>query len=383
MFSDAFSSFLNLVRWLAAFLVVIGHARHLIFVEYDHVFAPNLLIKALYFLTSLGHQAVMVFFVISGFLVGGLTLRRWQSTGKSDLLEYGAARFSRIYTALIPALILGAAVDFIGLKFFNDSSLYTNSVSYQSSMNYVVADTLNVKTFLGNVLMMQGIIVDRLGSNAPLWSLANEWWYYSIFGLIAAGIFARGVSRLILVFSGLAIACLLPANILLWMMVWLLGVVASIWIRYNKGIPHPLLGLTIFIGALVLTKISHKLPWVGADGTLMQGFATDFMFGAAFAIFLVAASRTKTGMPFPRVQHALAEFSYTTYLFHFPLMVLVSAIAYKYFDLKIQVQPDLRNLAEAVFVVLLVWPMCFLSSLFFERRTNDVRKYVLGMLRRF
>ena len=89
------STFLNISRWVAAFLVVIGHIRHLLFVDLKYVEHKTLFIKGMYFFTGFGHEAVIVFFVISGYLVGGITLERWRLNG-ADLASYFSARFSRI-----------------------------------------------------------------------------------------------------------------------------------------------------------------------------------------------------------------------------------------------------------------------------------------------
>jgi peptidoglycan/LPS O-acetylase OafA/YrhL len=45
-----------------------------------------------------------------------------------------------------------------------------------------MAEHLGFSTFVGNLLQLQTIVVSSLGSNGPLWSLANEWWYYVLFG---------------------------------------------------------------------------------------------------------------------------------------------------------------------------------------------------------
>jgi peptidoglycan/LPS O-acetylase OafA/YrhL len=74
--SETLSSFLNFSRWSAALLVLVNHARHLILVDLEEVKQQTLFVKALYFVTGLGHEAVVIFFVISGFLVGGVTLDR-------------------------------------------------------------------------------------------------------------------------------------------------------------------------------------------------------------------------------------------------------------------------------------------------------------------
>jgi peptidoglycan/LPS O-acetylase OafA/YrhL len=52
---------LDLFRALAAFLVVLEHARNYLWIDFPEIVHPSVLIKALYFLSQFGHQAVMLF----------------------------------------------------------------------------------------------------------------------------------------------------------------------------------------------------------------------------------------------------------------------------------------------------------------------------------
>jgi hypothetical protein len=61
---------LDLARWLAALLVEGGHLRSFVFVDANSAGNVSVLWKPFYYLTGLGHEAVMVFFVLSGFLIG-------------------------------------------------------------------------------------------------------------------------------------------------------------------------------------------------------------------------------------------------------------------------------------------------------------------------
>jgi peptidoglycan/LPS O-acetylase OafA/YrhL len=65
---------LDLLRGSAAFLVLSGHLRSYIFQSYGELAQESLPVKAFYFGTGLGHQAVIIFFALSGFLVGGKAL---------------------------------------------------------------------------------------------------------------------------------------------------------------------------------------------------------------------------------------------------------------------------------------------------------------------
>jgi peptidoglycan/LPS O-acetylase OafA/YrhL len=64
------SDFINASRWVAAFFVVIGHVYN-ISINYRGAVHPSLLVRGMHSFSGFGHIAVIVFFVISGFLVGG------------------------------------------------------------------------------------------------------------------------------------------------------------------------------------------------------------------------------------------------------------------------------------------------------------------------
>lgn len=65
------SSFLNFMRWISAVLVFFHHYRNHLFVSYDLLEKKTIFAKIFYFITLLGHEAVIIFFILSGFFVGG------------------------------------------------------------------------------------------------------------------------------------------------------------------------------------------------------------------------------------------------------------------------------------------------------------------------
>ena len=67
-------STLDLVRGLSALLVMLGHLRSFLFLDFGELHGAGVIAKLFYFCTGLGHQAVMVFFVLSGYFVGGSVL---------------------------------------------------------------------------------------------------------------------------------------------------------------------------------------------------------------------------------------------------------------------------------------------------------------------
>ena len=196
---------------------------------------------------ELGHQAVLGFFVMSGYLVGGSVLASIRK-GKDFLREYAIHRFARIYVVTVPALILTFIVDSFGRKFLPNTDFYDLPL---------FAGHYSASVFIGNVLNFQEIHTPTYGTNSPLWSLACEFWYYITFPLLLAplarnypnwfryGGFAVGVA----VFLSLASAPWFRFGFVL----WVIGALASLPVR-------PLIAsrwgaLAIYFAALVPIRL--------------------------------------------------------------------------------------------------------------------------------
>ena len=370
------SAFLNISRWVSAFLVVIGHVRHLVLVDLKNVEDSTIFIKFLYFWSGLGHESVVIFFVISGYLVGGHTLEKWRANGP-DLRRYAIARFSRIYTVLIPALVVGLAIDAIGLRWFNLSELYTNSMQYQTdSLSLSISSSMDTSTFFGNLLSLQGILTGSLGSNGPLWSLSYEWWYYCIFALVGAAITSSWNFRFVYLLGAFGLALWLPEKLVIWGSIWLLGLAAHAWIGSGLRCPNPFLGIAIFTLALIISRTSHSVDSVASPESIVR----DFGLGLAYVVALAGASRMSKNIPFQNLSRWLASFSYTTYIFHFPALIFSVAFGYQVFGFRFRLQPDGLGLLYLLIVTMLVYCYCYLWFFVAERHTNTVRSYLLAKM---
>jgi peptidoglycan/LPS O-acetylase OafA/YrhL len=107
------SAHLDLIRAVTAWLVMWGHLRNLFFVDFERAQQGSRLVKAIYFLTGLGHQSVVVFFVLSGFLISSTVIKRFVS-GKSSWRGYAIDRLTRLYVVLNPGLLFGFLWDHAG-----------------------------------------------------------------------------------------------------------------------------------------------------------------------------------------------------------------------------------------------------------------------------
>jgi peptidoglycan/LPS O-acetylase OafA/YrhL len=164
---------LDWARALAALAVCVSHIRNLLLQDYT----PGLGAagKAFYFVTNYGHSAVIVFFVLSGFFVGGSVLR---ASGESRFSwgSYLADRGTRLWIVLLPALVVTLLWDKTGLLLGHGGFYAGTEGNADQTAN--VASQLGLATFICNGAFLQTIVCPTYGSNGPLWSLANEFWYY-------------------------------------------------------------------------------------------------------------------------------------------------------------------------------------------------------------
>ena len=375
MIDPGTSRFLDTARWLSALAVVLSHTSALILSDARH---GDPYTWTLAYLQNTGHLAVVVFFVLSGYLVGGQELLRVIDGRPFDPRRYAIQRFSRIYTVFLPALLATVLLDTAGRHLTNGSQLYTNpALAHVPSLLYPIAARDDAMTFLGNTLMLQTIAVEPYGGNGPLWSLANEWWYYVVFGLVLAALSAARARfrRLPIVAASALLLGVLPASITLWFAVWLLGVGAALLARRTKGLPFPT-ALTLMTAGFVIALLGmHWTPLVaGAPRPLQLAvrLAVDTLAGLSFATALLSAHRARpTGSD--KVHRTLAGFSFTLYAVHFPALVFLGTLAHDQLGMPFSQPLSLPGLAwvSAIAATIIAYAWCF--AILTEHRTQSVR----------
>lgn len=181
------SNHLDLIRGLAAVAVVVYHVRYRFFLDYHDVVNPGLTTKCYYALTAYGHDAVMVFFVLSGYFISA-SVTRDVAGGRWSWRRYTTNRLTRLYVVLIPALLLTGFWDMLGRSLYPVNPVYTGEPRSWAHDFFPVGNRLDVPTAVGNVLFLQSVLVSPLGSNEALWSLSYEFWYYVLFPLAVLGL---------------------------------------------------------------------------------------------------------------------------------------------------------------------------------------------------
>lgn len=361
------SNTLNFLRWFAAFLVVIEHLRSLIFIDYINLVDKTLFNKFFYLITGFGHQAVIVFFVLSGFLVGGEFIRYEKNI--INLKKYLIKRFSRIYIVFFPALVIGIILDYIGFKYFNNSLLYSNEFKL-AAMNYNVSERLDLATFFGNIFMFQTSIVETLGSNGALWSLSNEWWYYMLLPLIYLILFninieLKIISSVILIL----LVSYLNNSIFYYFFIWLMGMFIYKY-PFNMRLKGGTLLSSIFVIVAFLISRLHVLG---------NGYISDILVGLSIIILINSLSQKENSTIYlKKLNLLLADFSYSLYLFHFPLLTVVTAILYE-FHLYEYEQPTIMNFLLFLLMILLAYIFSFIMFILFENNTKQFKNMLINI----
>ncbi len=364
---------LDMVRGLAALLVLVGHVRGFVFVDYADLTGPKLAFAPFYVIGGLGHQAVVLFFALSGFLVGGRAMREIRQ-GKWNLPDYTVHRFARLWTALIPALIATALLDWIGRDL-----LYLNGYGAQywdilSSGPYPGSNPApTLATFLGNIAFLQTITVPVFGTNGPLWSLANEFWYYFLVPFAWLALAGRNASlgvRMAAAIFALAALAFLPFVIVAMGSIWVMGALA--WslgdlVRATPAERFRLLAVAIMLVCLVALAASLARP----------SLQTDLLLGIACAATLPCLARLgNPGGIYGRLSFWLSEISFTLYVVHFPLIALL------WFALLAPTQFAIGPAGLVVAAGLIVAALLYAAAMWwlFERNTGRVRALLLQTL---
>ena len=316
-------SFLDMARWLAASMVLLGHLRNPLFLGFKSVPAADRSIAAniWYFITGFHAEAVIVFFVLSGFLVGGAAAGR-VARGNFDLTAYFIDRFTRIYIPFLPALLLTAALDLSGSSWFASSGFYTHQhpmilekVSTAPFVTYMTTEIFGM-----NALLQQFIHAPAFGSNQPLWTISLEFWFYVVFGLaILAFAYRQNALRVAGAVLLVLLAVFLGAGFFVYFGLWLVGLAVAFVPRLRLG--HPLLAL----GAFLLLLICIRLFGTSVKENELTRTLKDFLVAIVFA-GVVVSMRQFNSMILKRLANInafMASFSYSLYLIHFPLMLFL------------------------------------------------------------
>jgi peptidoglycan/LPS O-acetylase OafA/YrhL len=288
---------LDLVRAFAAQIVCMGHALN--FAKGATItFAPNV--------------GVLIFFILSGFVIAH-TLVTKAASPEYGLAAFGIERFSRIYTAYLPALLLIAACDY----------------AMQYLGHPLPGDPTDLRTLLGNLTMRQGLPgawgVSTFGSAGQLTSVAVEFHIYFFVGAIFFLLKARSVLFCLIVamfFSTMPLGYFsnFPDTDRALFVLWLAGF-ASYFVARSASVDgnQAILGAAAFVG-LVWYWAAHRTP---NDYDLSNYPALSLAF---LALVISTSAVHVLGKRLSRLIRFAADYSFSLFLIHLTIVKLVLAI---------------------------------------------------------
>ena len=344
---------LDLLRFLAAFEVVLSHYRGVFFAEYSLLPAEqqNLFTSLFYSATRLSNESVLLFFVLSGFLVGGNSLQRILSN-TVDVKSYLIDRLVRIILPLLASVVLVILIDL------------------------VTGQPIPFVSILGSLFSLQGIFTDNY-TNSPLWSLSYEVWFYVLMACIMAVCRIKKLSVLLfsflmLVVVGFVFTKLNPIHLV----VWCIGAFAFLLPKSKSSVSKLklLFYSGLFLVSFALLQITSGSRSVAFGSFLFLNRNLCLVFAALTSgLFIHNISqfvpKNKLALKIDSVGSRLSKFSYSLYLTHYPVIYLFCHYGFP------EHNPfSLKSISFYVFAVLLCLLLAYLVYLLSEKHTDFVKR---------
>ncbi len=183
--NEAQSAYLDFVRAAAAMIVLFGHA--------SMIFLTGGFLNR----TNVQSGGVLVFFLLSGFLISYSTFKKHQDEDYG-FREYFIDRFTRIYCAYLPALVFVWLADMQAMKYlpsptpedFTEIRRWIDRVPQYDTVQSWFGSLFMLQDFpLFQVARRLGVpdnawFFNKYGSASPFWTISIEWWLYMTFGAV-------------------------------------------------------------------------------------------------------------------------------------------------------------------------------------------------------
>ena len=299
----------------------------------------------------LAHIAVCIFFVLSGFVIRMIVVNRASTIG-----AFFIDRASRIYSVVIPALIITLLCEAF--------ARHIDPIAYAHVAAPFHWPQIPLQ-FLANLTFMAqnwGYEINPL-SNSPFWSLNYECIYYVLFALFFYSVGKPGSKRTIMGVLAVLVMLIAGPSIVLLFPTWLIGCLlydVYSWLdhkSYAFSLTSALLatvfGLALFFHRaiahlMLVTDFSHRTHWLqylfspamnarlrDASGILpwLSRFSFSFYVAAILVFFfmlwaLITLDRFLPQIPvrFARILRWIAEGTFALYLLPLPLLILIASL---------------------------------------------------------
>jgi peptidoglycan/LPS O-acetylase OafA/YrhL len=302
------SLYLDLIRFAAALTVFAEHFRertrrglHEFWTDHPFLYTH---------LDPYSQTAVIVFFVLSGFVIAHVL-----ATRERTAVEFCASRFARLYSVILPTLILVAVTNYL------ETLRYPQAFDAYGDRIAVFFDYLRSWLFLSNFWLWR----DTEVANAPFWSLSLEVAYYVGIAIV---VFAAGRKRIL----GLIALCLIsgPTMILL-APTWLLGYWAYGVTQRRQPVAAVSFAMWLLSASLLLLcplielHMRQPLAFLRMPDKHLGGLLSAYAAAACFTANIIAFDGFCGGVealfkPFARFVRWLGSMTFALYMFHMPIL---------------------------------------------------------------
>jgi peptidoglycan/LPS O-acetylase OafA/YrhL len=284
-------------------------------------------IPSLWWLQRHGDTAVMIFFVLSGYVIA-FVIETKERTAK----QYFGSRVARLYSVLLIVLPFTFICDSVGQALDSEFYKHLSFSEFETAQHWT--RYLSVLFFVHEFesIKFHGI---PAGTNVSLWSLSYEAVYYIIVGLFVFNKkrISISISVLILIVAGVSISALFP--------VWILGYLIFIFGNRFKFSFFIAFGFFLFsgIGVLVIPWLEHYLSpplklglnhflGINSQKYILFEYITAIVFGIhLLSAKTVFSSKVQIPLIFKVSIRWLGTLTFPLYALHYPAMCLFSAIS--------------------------------------------------------
>lgn len=347
---------LDAIRFVAAFIVLLSHSRNTFFPMFSNlpVEQQNLFSMVFTLFCRMGHEAVIVFFVLSGFLVGGRGFERIYA-GDFNVSGYLINRVSRIYPPLLMAVLF---------------YYFTSIVIPETTFSWTIA--------VGNIFNLQGICCSNLVG--PFWSLSYEVWFYIVLCTLAIALLAKNNRMKFIGFSlfGTTVMVFVLGLKMHYLLIWMMGAVAYLVRPTKKNTFILWSSIFGFFAACVLWQLSkdtHSLK------VIIQSVNKDFlelvmslMVCILIQQVILFKPKCKFSVVIEKYLGRMAKFSYTLYLSH--QIVLLWIIAYIWPEATCDF--TLIGMFKYCSILIMSLIICWLLYLISEKQSNRIKLFLKG-----
>lgn len=366
--------FLHHLRMFSALLVCLSHSKEF-FVNNISSEAMQLE-KVFRLFMSLGNPAVLVFFFLSGYLVGGNEIRRL-ILRKIQSRKYLLDRLTRLWLVLIPALLFTMIINFLACSRNNQALYCKASIELASHPSYPPLMLQGIRNFAENIFFLQPFRGEMFGGNGPLWSLSYEFWYYMVFMcamLAISSVINRRFEKGLILFLPISIfgIVIVDSKWFTLGIVWFAGAALSYFLS-NLSVEKFFLRLSSLRRyKLIILNGFFVIPPILCVRLFPQSLLSYIFLVLCLSIAVAATQTTAIREEKTLVQKITvrgSEFSFSLYLIHFPLMGLLATHLTPLFRLDF----GLRSVSICVFSVILVAGIADIFARLTEDRLNSLR----------